>query len=176
MKVLLSEDEVRQGVRQMAQRIVEHYDGRALTIVGVLTGSVVLLADLIRLLDIPLRVGVVQASSYRGGTTRGHLTINADLMPDIEDRNVLLVDDIFDTGHTLVEVISLMDDLRPKSIGSAVLLRKQGRQEVKYRPDFVAFEIPDVFVVGYGLDYQDTYRNLPYVAALEPDDLAGESA
>ena len=175
MKVLLDEDQVRDGVGRMAGRIRERFENRPLTIVGILTGSVVLLADLIRLLDMPLRVGVVQASSYRGGTERGKLVINADLMLDITGRDVLLVDDIFDTGHTLVEVIALMQELGPKSVHSAVLLRKQGRQQVEQGPDFAAFEIPDEFVVGYGLDYQDAYRNLPFVAALEPDDVAGSN-
>lgn len=155
----------------MAQQITACYGTQPLTILGILTGSVVLLADLIRLLEMPLRVGVVQASSYRGGTTRGKLTINAELMPDIEDRQVLLVDDIFDTGHTLREVINLLSEFRPHSVRSAVLLRKEGRQEVDFRPDFSAFDIPDEFVVGYGLDYRDAYRNLCYVAALEQVDL-----
>jgi hypoxanthine phosphoribosyltransferase len=158
----------------MARRISEHYGQRPLTIIGVLTGSVVVLADLIRLLEMPLRVGVVQASSYRGGVTRGPVAVNSELMPDIAKRDVLLVDDIFDTGHTLVEVIDLMDALGPKSIRSAVLLRKEGRQETALTPDFVAFDIPDEFVVGYGLDYHDAYRNLPYVAALGPEELSGD--
>ena len=120
-------------------------------------------------------VGVVQASSYRGSSTvRGPLVLNSDLMPDIADRDVLLIDDIYDTGHTLVETIALLDDMRPTSIRSAVLLRKHGRQEVTYEPDYVAFNIPNEFVVGYGLDYEDAYRDLPYVAALEPSDLAGD--
>ena len=173
MKTLLTEQQLRDGVVRMAESVSEIYSSRPLTIVGVMTGSVVLLADLIRLLDMPLRVGVVQASSYRG-TTRGPLTINSELMPDIEGRDVLLVDDIFDTGHTLLEVISLLDDFRPKSIRSAVLLRKQGRQETKLDPDIVGFEIPDEFVVGYGLDYQDAYRNLPFLAVLEAADMSGE--
>lgn len=156
----------------MAQQISEVYRDRSPTIVGVLTGSIVLLADIIRLLDLPMRVGVVHARSYRGGSTvRGPLRINADLMPDISGRDVLLVDDIFDTGHTLVELIRLMHQLGPTSIRSAVLLRKHGRQEVDLQPDFIGFEIPNEFVVGYGLDYQDAYRNLPYVAALEPEEL-----
>ena len=92
-------------------------------------------------------------------------------MPDISGRDVLLVDDIFDTGHTLVEVISLMRELKPTSLRSAVLLSKAGRKQVEYEPDFSVFEIPDEFVVGYGLDYQDHYRNRPYVAALEPRDI-----
>jgi hypoxanthine phosphoribosyltransferase len=143
-------------------------------VIGVLTGSVVFLADLMRLLSMPLRVGVVQARSY-SGTTRGPIKINSELMPDIREHDVLLVDDIFDTGYTLEHVIELMRELRPTSLRSAVLLRKSGRQEVASEPDFVAFEIPDEFVVGYGLDHDDKFRNLPYLAALEPDDLSAES-
>ena len=177
MKILLSADQLRAGVARMAGEVAECYAGGSVTIVGVLTGSVVLLADLIRQLDLPLRVGVVQASSYRGATmSRGELIINADMMPDIEGRDVLLVDDIFDTGHTLVEVIARMRDLGPTSIRSLVLLRKQGRQEVGLEPDFVGFDIPNEFVVGYGLDYNDAYRNLPYLAALEPADLTASGA
>ncbi len=166
MKTVLSEAALREGVRQLAQDINLTYLGRPLTIVGVMTGSIVLLADMIRLLDMPLRVGVVQASSYRGATTRGPLTINSDLMPDIANHDVLVVDDIFDTGNTMAELLALMDKLGPSSIRTAVLLRKQGRQQVDLEPNFVAFEIPDEFVVGYGLDYDDEYRNLPFVAAL----------
>ncbi|MEM9187380.1 MAG: hypoxanthine phosphoribosyltransferase [Planctomycetota bacterium] len=173
MKTLLSEDQLHNGVADMAGEIARAYADQQLTIVGVLTGSLVLVADLIRMLDLPMRVGVIEASSYRGATTtRGELTINSELMIDIEGRDVLLVDDIFDTGHTLVQVMAKMKDFRPTSIRSAVLLRKQGRQEVSADPDFVAFDIPDEFVVGYGLDYEDLYRNLPFLAALEPDDLA----
>jgi len=177
VKVLLSEQQLRDGVARIAREIASLYQGRPVTIVGVLTGSVVLLADLIRQLDLPLRVGVVQASSYRGATTsRSELIINSELMLDITGRDVLLVDDIFDTGHTLVEVIARLEEFHPKSIRSVVLLRKRGRQEVEVEPDFVGFEIPDEFVVGYGLDYEDAYRNLPYVAALDPEDLARHGA
>jgi hypoxanthine phosphoribosyltransferase len=173
MKVLLSKEELHGGVARLAREIAECYRGRQLTIVGVLTGSVVLLADLIRMIDVPLRVGVLQASSYRGATTtRGELVINSELLLDVKGRDVLLVDDIFDTGHTLERVGAKMVDFSPASLRSAVLLRKQARQEVEYNPDFVAFDIPDEFVVGVGLDYEDMYRNLPYLAALEPDDIA----
>ncbi|MEM6655888.1 MAG: hypoxanthine phosphoribosyltransferase [Planctomycetota bacterium] len=172
MKTLLSKEELHDGVARMAQEIGATYADGQLTIVGVLTGSLVLVADLIRLLDLPMRVGVIEASSYRGATTtRGELTINSELMIDIGDRDVLLVDDIFDTGHTLVKVVEKMKEFGPRSIRSAVLLRKQGRQEVESQPDFVAFNIPDEFVVGYGLDYEDLYRNLPHLAALEPEDI-----
>ena len=173
MKTLLSEKELRSGVKGLAREVTTAYANQPLTIVGVLTGSVVLLADLIRLLNLPLRVGVVQARSYHGATTeRGELIVNAELMPNIQGRDVLLVDDIFDTGHTLVEVIAKIKELQPKSVRSLVLLRKEGRQEVSLEPDFVGFHIPNEFVVGYGLDYEDTYRNLPYLAALEQEDIA----
>ena len=161
----------------MAQQIESAYKGQQLTIVGVLTGSVVLMADLIRLIQLPMRVGVIQASSYRGATTeRGDLVINSELMIDISARDVLLVDDIFDTGHTLTRVIEKMQEFGPSSIRSAVLLQKQGRVEVDYSPDFTAFNIPDEFVVGYGLDYEDMYRNLPFLAALEQADIERHAA
>ncbi len=172
MRTLLTEEQLRQGVAQLAGEIREYYADRPLTIVGVLIGSVVLLADLIRLLDIPLRVEMVQARSYRGPNTRpGPLVLNLDLLSsDVRGRHVLLVDDIFDTGHTLDELIPQIDELEPASVRTAVLLRKEGRCEVSLKPDFVAFDIPNEFVVGYGLDYLDSYRNLPHVAVLEAED------
>ncbi len=177
MKTLLSETELRASLERMAGEINAHYAGRPLTIIGILTGSVMLLADLIRLLEMPLRVGVVQARSYHGATTvRGKLHINAELMPDIAGRDVLLIDDIYDTGHTLAEVIGLMRRLGPTSVRSCVLLVKEGRQEVDVPVDHVGFEIPNEFVVGYGLDYQDEYRNLPFLAVLEDDDLASRDS
>jgi hypoxanthine phosphoribosyltransferase len=172
MKILLTKDELHEGVVRMAGAITASYEGRSLTIVGVLTGSVVVVADLIRLIDLPLRVGMVAASSYRGATTtRGELILNDELLLDLAERDVLLVDDIFDTGHTLVEVMEKIRSYEPTSLRSAVLLRKHGRQEVDFEPDFIGFEIPNEFVVGYGLDYQDMYRNLPDLAILDPGDL-----
>ena len=175
MRELLSQRRLAQGVEQLAQQIVDCYGESPLTIIGVLTGSVVFLADLIRQLEMPLRVGVVQAPSYEG-TERGGLTINSDLMLDIQGRDVLLLDDILDSGHTLRNLITLTQQLGPRSVRTAVLLRKTGCQQVALEPDFVCFDIPDEFVVGYGLDYQDAYRNLSFVAALEPGDLPGAEA
>ncbi len=173
MKILLTSDQLHEGVARLAAEVISDYHQRPLTVIGVLTGSVVLVADLIRLLEMPLRVGVVQASSYRGATTSpGELVINSELMPDIQDRDVLLVDDIFDTGNTLEGLTTRMCEMGAKSVRSIVLLRKEGRQEVSLEPDYVGFSIPDEFVVGYGLDYQDAYRNLPYVAFLEPHEIS----
>lgn len=172
MKTILTEEQLRDGIRRMAGEIRQHYEGRPFTIVGVMIGSIVLLADLIRQLDIPLRVELVQARSYRNSTKPGPLVINLDLLSsDVRGRDVLLVDDIFDTGHTLWELVPQIDELGPNSVRTAVLLRKQGRCVVPMKPDFVGFDVPDAFVVGYGLDYKDLYRNLPYVAVLEPDEI-----
>lgn len=171
LKTLLSEEQLANGVRRLADDVQQTYGGNPLTVIGVMTGSFILLADLIRILEMPLRVGVVQASSYKGGTTSGQLQIDSRLMPDIRDRDVLIIDDIFDTGRTLERLHLLLAELQPRSLRSAVLLFKDGCQKVEMRPDFVIFNIPDEFVVGYGLDYQDEYRNLPFVGVLEEADL-----
>jgi hypoxanthine phosphoribosyltransferase len=172
MKTLLTAEQLKTGVAQLAQDINVRFAGEHLTIVGVLSGCVVLLADLIRQMDLPLRVGLVQARSYRGENTQpGELVLNFDFLPDVQGRRLLIVDDIFDTGRTLQRVVERLSEQKPKSIQSAVLLRKQGRGEIAMTPDFVVFEIPDIFVVGYGLDYNDLYRNLPYIAGLDEADL-----
>ncbi len=176
MKTILSEEELQEGVREMADAITQRYGNRPLTIVAVMTGSLVLLADLIRRLSMPVRVSLIQASSYRGGTESGALWVRDDMMLDVEDREVLVVDDIFDTGKTLQAVLRCVGEMGPRTVASAVLLHKLERQEVELMPDFVAFQIPDEFVVGYGLDYQDLYRNLPYLAVLEPSEIDAELA
>ncbi len=174
MKVLLTAEQLHEGVDRIASEVAEFYADRPLTIVGILTGSIVLMADLIRRIDMPLRVGLVQASSYRGSATEpGALTLNLDLLPDIQGRDVLFVDDIFDTGKTLLALIEQLKNFKPTSVRTAVLLRKHGRKAVAIEPDHVAFEIPNAFVVGYGLDYHDAYRNLPYLGALEDHEIAG---
>jgi hypoxanthine phosphoribosyltransferase len=174
MKTLISQEQLREGIDRLAQELRQQYEGRPLTIVGVLIGSIVFLADLIRRIDLPLRLELVQARSYRGDNTRpGPLVLNLDLLSsDIRGRHVLLVDDIFDTGNTLWELLPQIDELGPASVRTAVLLRKQDRCQVPLKPHYAAFDIPNVFVVGYGLDYRDMYRNLPYVAELEDADLA----
>lgn len=170
VKILLDEHQLQEGVSRMAREISDLYGDRPLTIVGVMTGSLILMADLIRQLRMPLRVGVVQTSSYLG-TERGDLSINHEMLLDITDREVLLIDDIFDTGHTLHHVTELMRKQGPRSLRAAVLLVKAGCQQVEWRPEFVGFEIPDEFVVGYGLDFNDEFRNLPYLACLDPANL-----
>jgi hypoxanthine phosphoribosyltransferase len=173
MKTLLSEEQLAAGIRRLAGEIEAHYRGKPLTIIGVLIGSVVLLADLIRLVSIPLRVEMIQARRDRSQNTRpGPLAIDIELLAtSVQKRHVLLVDDIFHTGHTLWDLIPQIDELGPSSVRTAVLLCKQGCSEVSLKPDFVGFEISNEFVVGYGLDYDDQYRNLPYIAVLEPHEM-----
>lgn len=173
MKQILSAEQIRDGVRQLAEKLAAVYGQRPITIVAILTGSLVLLADLIRELQMPLRVALIQAHRHRTpDQPREDLKISEALLPNLKDRDVLVIDDIFDTGHTLVEVLAQLLLHNPASLRSAVLMRKIGRSEVPIQPDYVMFDIPDEFVVGYGLDYEDRFRNLPYVAALEPEDLA----
>ncbi len=172
LKTLLSTEQIQSGVTQLAGRLAIDYAESAPVVIGVLTGSMVLLADLIRQIDLPLQVGLVQARSYRGTATRpGELAIHAELLPDVRGRDVLLVDDIFDTGRTLDALIKQLGQFKPRSLRSAVLLCKRERRQVEIEPDYVIFDIPNVFVVGYGLDYQDSYRHLPYVAELEAHEL-----
>jgi hypoxanthine phosphoribosyltransferase len=167
MEILLSADQIRHRVDQLAGDIARTYDSRQVTVIGILTGCVVFMADLIRQVDLPLRVGFLTASSYRGeATTPGNLVIRDDLLPDLAGRDVLLIDDILDTGKTLTRVVARLIDRGAQSVKVAVLLRKVGRQEVPFEPDFVGFTIPDQFVVGYGLDYNDEYRHLPFIGVL----------
>jgi hypoxanthine phosphoribosyltransferase len=174
MQVLVTAEQIQQSIDRLAVEINRREEGRPLTVIAVMTGSIIFLADLARKLDMPLRVGVIQAKSY-AGTERGSLAVNVDMLPEIAGRDVLVIDDIFDTGHTLVEVLGLLGEHRPRSIRTAVLVLKRGKQLVALRPDYVGFEIPDVFVVGYGLDYNDAFRNLPFLAALEPADIAAQN-
>lgn len=174
MRVLISEEEISERVAELGKRISEDYADKNLTILGVLTGSIVLLADLIREVDLQLRVGLIQASSYKGETTTaGELSINSSLVPDLADRDVLIIDDIFDTGNTMVGLYETIKKFNPSSLQSAVLLWKTERTTVEMEPDYYGFKIPNEFVIGYGLDYNDEYRHIPYIGVLEESDLAG---
>jgi hypoxanthine phosphoribosyltransferase len=172
VKVLLNEKQLHAGVAEVAAKIQNDYQDRPVTIIAIMTGSLIFLADLVRRLEMPIRISLIQASSYRGGTSSGDLQISQSMMLDIAGRDCILVDDIFDTGKTLLEVGNSLRALNPKSLRSAVLLHKLGQSKVELVPDYIAFAIPNEFVVGYGLDYDDHYRNLPYVGVMEASDLA----
>jgi len=172
MRVLISEAEIQQRVAVLGRQISEHYRGRPLTILGVLTGSVVLLADLIRAADLPLKVALIQASSYGGmRTSPGELSINRALVPDLRGRDVLVLDDIFDTGRTMVGLFETLEEFQPSSVRCAVLLWKKQRTCVEMEPDYFGFQIPDEFVVGYGMDFNDEFRHLPFIGVPESAEL-----
>lgn len=165
MEILIPADRIKTRVEELGRQIAADYAGQSVTIIGVLTGSLIFLADLVRQLDLPLRIGLIQASSYRGATTTASdLQINPELLPDVRDRHVLVLDDILDTGQTLKKLTQHLRELDVASLKVGVLLRKRGRQQVEMEPDYCGFDIPDAFVVGYGLDYNDEYRHLPHIA------------
>jgi hypoxanthine phosphoribosyltransferase len=177
MRVLLSSDDLATGIDRLATEVRAVVGCRPLTVVGVLTGSIVLVADLIRRLEGPVQVSMVWASSYRGTATRpGELELRLDLLPDLTGRDVLLVDDIFDTGRTLEALLEELGRRGAASVRSLVLLAKEGRAEVATRPDFIGFDIPDEFVVGYGLDFDGAWRHLPYLGVLDEDEIAATRA
>ena len=167
MDVLISAERIEQRLVELAAKIGPEYHDHPLTIIGVLNGSLMFLADLVRHLDVPLRIGFIQASSYRGAvTTPGELHVGAEIQADIRGRHVLLLDDILDTGQTIKHLTRHLLDQGAVSVKVGVLLRKAGRQLHAVTVDYVGFDIPDEFVVGFGLDYNDEYRHLPHVAIL----------
>jgi hypoxanthine phosphoribosyltransferase len=170
MDVLITADQIRHRVDELAVEIRSAYAGKPVTVVGILTGSLVFLADLIRQLDLPLQIGLIAASSYRGtATSPGELIVRDELLPDVRGRHLLLLDDILDTGQTASRLVEhLVANRGAAAVKTCVLLRKIGRQRVPFEPDFCGFTIPDRFVVGYGLDFNDEYRHLPFIGVL-PD-------
>jgi len=168
-RVLISAKRIDRRIRQLAARIERDFAGRDLVIVSLLNGTVMFLADLIRQLTLPLRLDFIGVSSYRDGTSSRQLVFTKELRLDVRGRDVLLVDDILDTGRTLKHVLARLRALKPRRIKVCVLLDKQARRVEKVRADYVGFEIPDLFVVGYGLDFAERHRNLPFVGVLKPE-------
>ena len=167
-QVLVAEKEIAARVAELGRAIARDYADGTLVLVGVLQGAIPFIADLMRALPIDVTVDFLRASSYGGGTTSsGAVRLVADLSVDVADRHVLVVDDIVDTGHTLAALRRTLEARRPRSVKTCVLLDKTGRRETEVQIDYVGFTIPNVFVVGYGLDYDGLYRNLPHVATLE---------
>ncbi len=176
VELLIDESQIHTRLAALGRQIEADYRDKPLTIVAVLTGSLIALADLVRQIRIPLRITLVQASSYRGATTSATtLVVNEAFAPDVAGRDVLLLDDILDTGQTLSALVQHLLDRGAASVRTAVLLRKVGRQLIPIEPDYCGFLIPDVFVVGYGLDYNDEYRHLPYVGVLQQESSVAKS-
>ena len=172
-RILFSREQIAQRVREMAGEIARTYEADAadgLTLVTILSGSLIFLADLIRELPLRMKIGLITVSSYRGETTESRgATILHDLNVDVAGRHVLLIDDILDTGGTLRMVRERMLSAGARTVRMCVLLRKPSKAPPDVRADFVGFDVDDVFVVGYGLDYNDLYRNFPDIGVLRKE-------
>jgi hypoxanthine phosphoribosyltransferase len=169
-RVLFSEEEIRQGIDRVSRQVTSLYRGSEFTVVCVLKGSCIFVSDLVRLLPIPLEMAFVSAGSYRDSSRPSALEIRT--MPSSEEvrgRRVLLLDDILDSGRTLTAVREALLRDGADEVRTGVFLDKPERREVPLEPDFRVFEVEDLFVVGYGLDYAGRYRNLPYVGSLRPE-------
>ncbi|MEG0778196.1 MAG: hypoxanthine phosphoribosyltransferase [Oscillospiraceae bacterium] len=170
LKVLLTEQELSTRVSEMGKSISEKYRGEEPLFVGVLKGSFVFMADLIRAVDLKCSIDFMAVSSYGGGTTStGAVKINKDLNQDIAGRHVIIVEDILDSGVTLNYLVGYLQNRRPSEITLVTLFDKPARRKAPIKADFVGFEVPDEFIVGYGLDYAEKYRNLPYIGVLKPE-------
>lgn len=167
-RILITEEQIARRIKSLAREIERDCRGKELAVVSLLNGTVVFLADLVRHLNLPLRLDFIGVSSYGAGTESGELVFTKELRMDVCGRDVLLVDDILDTGKTLSKVIPKLEALKPRRIRTCVLLDKPARRVHDIEADYVGFQIPDFFVIGYGLDFAERYRNLPFVGVLHP--------
>src|SRR5437660_8588633 len=174
-RILITDDRIARRIKLMSREIVRDFRGREMVVVSLLNGTVMFLADLIRHFSLPLRLDFMGVSSYGLGTESGELVFTKELRLDVRGRDVLLVDDILDTGRTLYKVLARLRPLKPRRIKTCVLLDKTARRVEDVRADYVGFGIPNFFVVGYGLDHAERYRNLPFVGVLHPQILKTES-
>lgn len=168
-RILFDQTTIRECIAEMGARITADYAGKDLTIVAVLQGGVLFLADLIREIRLPLRMDSISVASYHGGTSSsGTVTFHQNHLPDVADRDVIVLDDILDSGRTLAAIMDrIRGECRPRTLRSAVLLSKRITRAVPVEADYRGFEIGDEFVVGYGLDYRGEYRNLPMIGVLK---------
>lgn len=167
--VLVSEQQLKDKVAQLGAQISQDYAGKDLVLVSILKGAVVFMADLMRAVTIPCSIDFMVVSSYGAGTTTtGLVKIIKDLDSDLSGKDVLIVEDILDTGVTLSNLVPMLKMRDPNSLRSCAILDKPSRRRADIQADYIGFQVPDEFVVGYGLDYDEKYRNLPYVGVLKP--------
>ncbi|MDE6470730.1 MAG: hypoxanthine phosphoribosyltransferase [Eubacterium sp.] len=169
-KILVTEDELVQISKKLGEQITKDYKGKKLLIVGVLKGSIYFFTDLSRHIDLPCNIDFIQASSYGASTvSSGEIKIIKDISEDLTGFDVLLVEDILDTGKTLKHIHDMLSKRNPESIAIVTLLDKPARREADIYADYVGVDVPNEFVVGYGLDYDQFYRNLPYIGVLKKE-------
>ena len=169
-RVLYSETDIKKRVKELAQQIKQDYEGKDLLMVGILRGAVMFYADLVRELDRPLHMNFMSVSSYgMSSSSSGAVRIQYDLEEDISGKNVMIIEDIVDTGLTLAYLTKILRNRSPQSLKTCTLFDKPERRKVDFSPDYIGFQVPDVFIVGYGLDYAEKYRNLKYIGELKPE-------
>ena len=168
-RILISEEEIQKKVAEMGKKISQDFRDKDPLFVGVLKGCFIFMADLMRYVDIRCSMDFMAVSSYSGTTSTGAVKINKDLSEDIEGRHIIIVEDILDSGVTLNYLKNFLMVRRPASISIATLMDKPARRKADVYADYSCFEIPDAFVVGYGLDYNERYRNLPYIGVLKSE-------
>ena len=168
--ILVSEEEAKEIVRSLGAQVSKDYEGKNLVLVSVLKGAVVFMADLMRAIDIPLSIDFMVVSSYNKTESTGTVKIIKDLDTDLTGKDILIVEDILDTGRTLASLMELLKMRNPASLKICTFLDKPDRRVANISADYVGKVIPDEFVVGYGLDYDEAYRNLPYVGIYDPED------
>lgn len=167
-RVLISQEEIKAAVASLAAQIQKDYKNKNLLVVGLLKGSVLFVSDLIRELNLDLSIDFIVASSYYNGTeSTGHVTISKDLSMDVSDKDILLVEDVVDTGVTLQAVLAHLQKKNPKSLKVCTLIDKPARRKVHLVPDYCGKELGDDFIIGYGLDFCEKYRNLGYIGVLK---------
>lgn len=168
IEVLIPEQDVRERIQELADALSEKYAGEEVLLVGILNGSVFFLTELAQRMSIPVEIDFMAASSYGAGTeSSGRVLVTKDLKRSIKDTHVILVEDIVDTGQTLHLLTEMLQERQPKTLEIVALLDKPTRRKVSLQADFIGFEIPDVFVVGWGLDYDQKYRDLPYIGIVK---------
>ena len=172
-EILIDTDAINSRVAELGARVSADYAGRDPVLVSVLKGSLVFLADLMRAMDLPSSIDLMEVSSYAGTETSGQVRILKDLSKPIDGRDVIVVEDIIDTGLTLNYLLRYLADKGPASIKIVCLLDKPARRLAEIDIDYIGFTIPDRFVIGYGLDYDERYRNLPYIGVLKPSVYGG---
>jgi len=170
IQVLIREEDVRARISEMAKAISAHYEGEELLLIGILNGSVFFLTDLAQKLTVPAEIDFMAASSYGSGTeSSGNVVVTKDLDRDVKGKHILVVEDIIDTGRTLKVLTKMLLEMEPLSLEVATLLDKPDRRVVDFEADYVGFKIPDVFVVGWGLDFDQRYRDLSFVGVIKED-------
>lgn len=170
-EILLTEEQIKEKVSCLAEQINQDYAGKELIVVGILKGCFVFVSDLVRRLSGDVQVHFMQVSSYGSGTeSTGNVRIKKDLSIDIKGKHVLIAEDIVDSGNTLYQLLPILKERKPASVKVCSLLSKPSRRQVEYDPEYIGFEIPDKFIVGYGLDCDERFRQLPYIAVVDIHD------